>query len=394
MSKIKISSKGFTLIELLVVVLIIGILSAVALPMYRKAVEKSRVTDALNTMQAVAKSEHGWYLMNNGYTKDFANLDIALTDKDGNKAAGEDFESPNYTYELLDRGIIADRNNGEYTLYKDYETGEVFCAPLTNQICDEYSKLKAYLPKGVCEDLGGAYHSTSSSCYQGKKEMCEGLNKPWNDEGDKSFCGYKDDFKPTLDEGIICRGETYEGNEYNSTSCKQATINYGGICEGIADYSCFRPFVNEGGLCISQGLHACTYATVDGGTCRGVCQGSTLKNGGTCEGGSKACYMVTVDNNGICKGGCQYVTIKDGGICIGDCNAPKVKDGGICYAGLSNASCGSYAGATSGANLSTYEGSGCCCGSACSGRTATVNGVANQPVPICPESKCDPKYMK
>ena len=72
------NQKAFTLIELLVVVLIIGILAAVALPQYQKAVWKSRYATMKAMVNALADAEEAYYLANGEYTTDFDALGVEL----------------------------------------------------------------------------------------------------------------------------------------------------------------------------------------------------------------------------------------------------------------------------------------------------------------------------
>ncbi|MBO5911111.1 MAG: prepilin-type N-terminal cleavage/methylation domain-containing protein [Elusimicrobiaceae bacterium] len=69
---------AFTLIELLVVVLIIGILAAVAVPQYQKAVYKARTAEAITMVKALAQAQQVYYLANGDYTDDLSKLDVEI----------------------------------------------------------------------------------------------------------------------------------------------------------------------------------------------------------------------------------------------------------------------------------------------------------------------------
>ena len=98
---------GFTLLEVLIVVLVIGILTAVAVPQYQKAVLKSRFSSLMPTTKAIRDGNEAYYMEKGFYGSAIADLDVTATPKAETQLSLSD--DMNYAYVKATRSDI--KNN-------------------------------------------------------------------------------------------------------------------------------------------------------------------------------------------------------------------------------------------------------------------------------------------
>ncbi len=215
------SGKGFTLTELLVVVLVIAILAAVAVPIYKRTVERSHASDAIHVLDTVAAKQEVMWVETGTYANNFATLGAPVKglNTTGNATIGD------FTYGITN--ACATANKGDYTLYKNYITQETGCTG-----------------EG-CTILKGLVNSGTVGC-----DMVVTNPEVENPNPGGDICD--------IDPSACCPS----GTNWNGSSC----------------ISCTAPKVWNSGLKACQCGNVCVGGTPDPNTCVCSCNGS-------CSGG-------------------------------------------------------------------------------------------------------------
>ena len=116
--------KAFTLTELLVVVIVLGVLSAVAVPKFSRVLETRRTTEAERMLAAVRTEQEKRCNLGQNYTGNFSNIPTVAYARTGNGQA----KSANYTYTLTETGVSASRAGKDYVLkIPSYKSGQLCC---------------------------------------------------------------------------------------------------------------------------------------------------------------------------------------------------------------------------------------------------------------------------
>ena len=155
----QINNKAFTLVELLVVVLIIGILAAIAVPQYQKAVLKADLHRGIALVESLYQAQQVYALTHGDFATDIDTLDISLPlNETCEKIQTEklskyvcDFGTIGFIDELRDIYFTPKSYITYVHFFKDYSTifkaGERWCFASPNNT----------IAQDVCQSIGGEF---------------------------------------------------------------------------------------------------------------------------------------------------------------------------------------------------------------------------------------------
>lgn len=165
-------NKAFTLIELLVVVLIIGILAAIAVPQYKRAVYKSKFAELKVNLHDIESAENRYMLATGSYTVNRNNLDIEFP-------LSKDLSSTHLikTSKDIQCGIEGVSNRGSYkNIYCSWLKPNIYLFYMLSRhqyICCNYKISNSYNDEFCKKEMNTTVQSqvfsnSSRRCYEEK----------------------------------------------------------------------------------------------------------------------------------------------------------------------------------------------------------------------------------